>query len=409
MTIHESPRRPGWQTGDVVRTAALIIAVYAAAKFFMMAHVLFFLTFLGVLFGLAVSAGVAWLRRWRIPDGVGAGLIVASFIGLLAGFVIWTGPTVRSQYAEIRERLPVAFVKLDRWVAQRQDGLLGSLISDESATETKPDTPATKPGTAPSGAPSTARPGTGPIVNPADTDSLSHLRSLGNSLMSKIGGGAGQYVLPVIGSTFAAFSGIVVLIFLAVYIGASAETYRRGMLSLIPHRSRARWEQVLAAVSKALRRWLVTQLIAMLAIGAVTTAVLFALGVRAALPLGILAGLLEFIPTVGPILSAVPAILMAFVDSPEKAAAVTIAYIGIQFLENHVLIPLLMKEGVDLPPVLTILTQAAMALVFGFMGLFVAVPVLVLVMILVKMLYVEDVVGEGAELPYTEQPPPAPR
>jgi predicted PurR-regulated permease PerM len=89
-------------------------------------------------------------------------------------------------------------------------------------------------------------------------------------------------------------------------------------------------------------------------------------------------------------LSAIPSIAVGLTDSPEKAAAVAIAYVMIQMLENHLLIPLLMKEGVDLPPVLTILTQAVMAFVFGFIGLFVAVPILVLTTVFVRMLYVED-------------------
>jgi len=134
----------------------------------------------------------------------------------------------------------------------------------------------------------------------------------------------------------------------------------------------------------------VTQLIAMLVIGAVTTTVLLILGVKAAFALGVLAGLFEFIPTVGPLLSAVPGVAMGFLDSPEKAAMVAVAYWGIQFLENHILIPLLMKGGMDLPPALTVITQALLALVFGFLGLMVAVPLLATVMVMVQVLYVEQ-------------------
>jgi predicted PurR-regulated permease PerM len=94
------------------------------------------------------------------------------------------------------------------------------------------------------------------------------------------------------------------------------------------------------------------------------------------------------------VLSAVPAIAMGFLDSPEKALYVAIAYLTIQQLEGHILIPLLMKGGMDLPPVLTILAQALMALLFGFLGLMVAVPMLAAVMVPVKMLYVERVVGD---------------
>jgi len=116
--------------------------------------------------------------------------------------------------------------------------------------------------------------------------------------------------------------------------------------------------------------------------------------VKAPFALGIIAGLLEFIPTIGPILSAVPAIAMGFLDSPEKALYVALAYLGIQQLENHLLIPLLMKGGMDLPPVLTIVTQGLMALLFGFLGLLIAVPLLAAVMVPVKMLYVQDALGD---------------
>jgi predicted PurR-regulated permease PerM len=81
---------------------------------------------------------------------------------------------------------------------------------------------------------------------------------------------------------------------------------------------------------------------------------------------------------------------MGFLDSPEKAATVALAYWGIQFLENHILIPLLMKGGMDLPPALTVITQALLALVFGFLGLMVAVPLLATVMVMVQVLYVDQ-------------------
>jgi predicted PurR-regulated permease PerM len=138
-----------------------------------------------------------------------------------------------------------------------------------------------------------------------------------------------------------------------------------------------------------LRKWLVTQLIAMVVIGVVSTIVLLVLRVKAPFALGLLAGLLEFVPTIGPVLSAIPAIAMGFLDSPEKALSVTIAYIAIQQTEGQVLIPMLMKGGIDLPPVLTILAQAVMAMLFGFLGLMTAVPLLAAIMVPLRILYVE--------------------
>jgi predicted PurR-regulated permease PerM len=203
-------------------------------------------------------------------------------------------------------------------------------------------------------------------------------------------GGAKRFFLPFLSHTLAVAAGIVLIIFLSIYLAIDPSLYRRGLLRVLPRQRRPQVDLTLTAIATTLRKWLVTQLIAMLVIGVVTTLVLVSLNVRAAVPLGILAGMLEFVPTLGPILSALPAIAMGFVDSPEKALAVTIAYIGIQFLENHLLIPLLMKEGIDIPPALTIVTQALMALIFGFLGVLVAVPVLASVLVAARIATAEE-------------------
>jgi predicted PurR-regulated permease PerM len=202
--------------------------------------------------------------------------------------------------------------------------------------------------------------------------------------------GATRYLFPFLTHTVEAIGGILIVVFLSIYLAADPQLYRRGVLALIPHRRRAQSAMVMDRVAEVLRKWLVTQLIAMVVIGAVTTTVLLILDVKAAFALGVLAGLFEFIPTVGPLLSAVPGIAMGFLDSPEKAAMVAVAYWGIQFLENHILIPLLMKGGMDLPPALTVITQALLALVFGFLGLMVAVPLLATAMVMVQVLYVDQ-------------------
>ena len=165
--------------------------------------------------------------------------------------------------------------------------------------------------------------------------------------------------------------------------------YRRGILLLIPPKRRERAGEVLAAIGAVLRKWLVTQLIAMVTLGVVTTVALLLLHVKAAFALGLLSGLFEFIPTVGPIISSLPAIAMGFLDSPEKALWVMLVYVGVHFMESHLLIPLLMKGGIDLPPALTIVTQALMALLFGLLGLMCAVPLLAATVVAVKMLYVQ--------------------
>ena len=344
--------------------------------------------FLGVLFALAVSAGADRLQTWKIPRGVAAPLIVFAFVGLVAAFGSWIGPTVREQTMELRTKLPEALEKLEDWVQARGGGVIATITGlGEDAT---PPAPARAPGRdsagragLDTGAVAAADSGRGTVAKPVVTTPAPKM--LRDRLLTQIGG-VGRYFLHALGSTLAVLAGIVLVIFLAIYLAIDPSTYRRGLLHLVPQRARGQTDEILTAIAVTLRRWLVTQLIAMIVIGAVSTIVLMALKVRAAVPLGILAGLLEFVPTIGPIISALPAIAMGFVDSPEKATAVAVAYVGIQFLENHLLIPLLMKQGVNVPPALTIVMQALMAIVFGILGLLVAVPLLAAIMIATRIL-----------------------
>ncbi|HKW49028.1 MAG TPA: AI-2E family transporter [Gemmatimonadaceae bacterium] len=383
-TVYGERRRRtmGWRNKDVLRTAALVIAMYVGVRMIWFASPLFLTAFLGILFGLAVSSGADHLVRWHIRRAAGAALVVMTFIGLLVGFGTWVAPTIRVQSVELRRRLPEAIDRLELWVNRHNDGLIGSFLTTSNGP-VRHDSSQARGGTT-----SSARPGV--QSNEADSTSATPLRDR----ISRQIAGATRYLFPFLSSTLEVLGGLLIILFLAIYIGADPDLYHRGLMQLFPRRARDRAGEVLSAMATVLRRWLVTQLIAMVVIGTVTTVVLLLLDVKAAFALGILAGLLEFIPTVGPILSAVPAVAMGFLDSPEKALYVAIAFWAIQFAENHLLIPLLMKGGVDVPPALTILSQALMAILFGFLGLMCAVPILAATMIAVKMLYVEDVVGE---------------
>ena len=385
-------RQSGWGSGDVLRTAALVIAMLVLVRLVWVANPLFLTAFIGILFGLAVSSGVDRLERWGVRRGVGAALVVAAFVTLLVSFGAGLAPTIHSQGLELRRRLPDAIDRFDEWVNARRDGFVGlvfsGLVPTVSDTTVSSQFPAGAPGAQPRIPAESAA-----VVPHAPTDSVTVASTLRHRLGVQFTG-LTRYLFPFLSSTVEVITGFLITIFLSIYIAADPDMYRRGIILLFPHPRRARAEQVLTAVAAVLRKWFVTQLIAMVIMGLVTTIVLVAMGVKAALLLGILCGLLEFIPTVGPILSSLPAIAMGFLDSPEKAVWVAVAYLIVHFLESHLLIPLLMKGGIQLPPALTIFSQALMALLFGFLGLMCAVPLLAASTVAVKMLYVEDVVGD---------------
>ena len=371
-------------TREVVRILALIFGFYVGVRLVWIAHPVVFLFFLGVLFGLPIAQGADWLEKRRIPRGLGVAIILTVFLGLLIGGGVGMAPILRSQSKELQQRLPEALDKIDAWLGHRANGVLGLLFNQESTG----DDTGTVPGIAEIDSVGTDTLPAQPVGPEAQkTITRSNEVVVGGNLRREITrqfSGAQHSFLRMLTSTFAVTGAFLLVLFIAAYIGLDPHLYHGGVLALVPARERDRAALALARLATTLRRWLVTQLIAMVVIGAVTTVFLLAFQVKAALPLGILAGVSKFIPIVGSIFAAIPAIAMAFIDSPHKALVVAIGYIVIQFVENHVLVPVLMKRGVNLPPAMTLGIQALMALLFGFLGLLVAVPLLAAILTIVR-------------------------
>jgi predicted PurR-regulated permease PerM len=412
------PQRRGWRSADIARAAVVVLAVWFGLRLFWSVSSLVFLVFLATLFGLAVGRGVDYLERYRIRRGIGSALIVLGALGAIGGTLAWTAPTLIEQGKELQREFPAALDKLQNWIDSKRGGLLGAIIA--SATHTSGSTGNTGTGASPTSA-QTAAPAAGapnaatlppaarananraaaagsqnPVVQQrADSSTVSPTEAIKRRLSDSFAG-ATQYLFSFVSSTLAALAAFVLMVFLAMYIGAEPHVYRGWLLATVPATSRAQVRIVLAEVATVLRKWLVTQLIAMIVIGLVSMVVLLLLGVKAAFALAFIAGLLEFIPTVGPILAAIPAIAMGFVDSPEKAAIVALAYWGIQFIENNLLIPYLMRDGMDLPPAITLVAQTLMTLLFGFVGLMVAVPLTAAVLVPLRMMAEKENARERA-------------
>ncbi len=406
-------RQPGWRSADVLRATALVFGLYFTLQLLWLAHVLFLTAFLGLLFGLAVARGAGYLQRLHIPRGLGAAILVFGAYALLYGIFAVSAPKLSAQFRELRTRLPEATDKVEGWVAQHGDGIVGQMLRGAGGGVPAPAAgPAPVPSKAPgaskapaasatsaaSAASATAKVPAAPTAAPPNPASpRPGTPAKGSPLRTALThqlGTVSHYLFPFLSSTLEVLAGLLLITFIAIYVGAEPEVYHGGLLALVPHAARERAVEVLAAVGTALRKWLLTQFIAMLSIGVIWWIALSVIGVKAALSLAVIAGLCEFVPTIGPILSAVPAIAMGFLDSPQKALLVVFVYTAIQMIEGHLLIPILMKEGVDIPPVLTLLAQAVLAFVFGFLGLVVAVPLLAALLVGIRMLYVEGVLGD---------------
>jgi predicted PurR-regulated permease PerM len=315
-------------TGRVVIVAAVValgLALWKAADVVLMG-------FGGVLLAIGLSAFADLLAR-RTPLGRRLALPVAivTIVAVLSVLVWWIGGTIAGQFVELLRRLPGGLAKLQELLAQ-----VGIALP--------------------------------PVDSTGAVEAAEPLLKLLGAARTTLG---------------AAASALLVLV-LGIYLAADPGLYRRGLLWLVPADRRTRVAAVLDASSEALRKWLGGQLVAMLAVGLVTWIGLAVLDVPLALSLAIIAMLLEFVPFIGPIAAAIPAILIAFTQGATTAIEVAVLYFAIQQLEGYLLTPLVQRWAVALPPALAVLMVVAFGVVFGIPGALLAVPLTVVMMVLAR-------------------------
>ena len=326
--------------------AAVAVGTLVVGGLFLLwqARDLVFVTVLGLLFGVGLAAPIDLLTARRMPRPAATLLTVATLGGVLwlAGW--WLGPRLAEQGREIERHLPQA---VERVVA-RFDAEAARVGSRDELEER------------------------------ARTELLESSGEIARRLFRFLSTLAGL------------ISALVLVVVIAIWYAAQPDTYRRALVRLAPLWRRDAAGRTVEAVETTWRRWLVGQTVSMLVIGVLTSVVLSLLGVQAPLALGVIAGVAEFIPVFGPLLSAVPALLLAFLDGPRMALWVLVAYVGIQQLESNVVMPLVMRQAVRVPPLLTILAGSLFVLFGGFLGLLVAVPVVAAVLAAVRVARGED-------------------
>ncbi|MFN3945045.1 MAG: AI-2E family transporter [Allosphingosinicella sp.] len=218
--------------------------------------------------------------------------------------------------------------------------------------------------------------------------------AVGSGMISNLGG--------IALSVGAGITDAVLIIVGGIYLAAQPALYREGLIKLFPPRARPLAGEAIGDSGRALRLWLIGQLVSMTLVGLLTGLGLWLLGVPSALALGIIAGILEFVPYVGPIAASFPAILVALAVSPELALWTALLYLLVQQAEGNLIQPLVQQRAVDLPPALLLFALVASGALFGIVGVLVAAPLTVVLYVLVKRLYVREALHTPTTLPGEE-------
>ena len=192
---------------------------------------------------------------------------------------------------------------------------------------------------------------------------------------------------------------VLVVLVAGVFLATQPRFYLTGAVKLVPPHRRELALEAVSESERALRLWLRGQLIAMVVVGVLTGAGLWYLGMPSAFALGLLAGVLEFIPFAGPILSMVPALLLALAVSPDLALWVLLLYFAVQQFEGYLLTPLVQQYAVDLPGVVLLFSLLASGALFGTLGIILAAPLTVVAYVLVKRLYVIEALHTPTPIP----------
>jgi predicted PurR-regulated permease PerM len=223
------------------------------------------------------------------------------------------------------------------------------------------------------------------------TDWGRHVEHGAHQLMS--GSNAGSRISTLTRDAATALEYTIVIVVVGLYGAFNAREYSNGLLRWIPEGQRQNFLKISRGVAYTLRWWIIGQLVPMVVLGIASMIGLWALGVPLAFTLGLLTGVMIFIPYVGSWIAFIPTMLVSLTRGPQTAIYVTILYLVIHLLEGYVLTPIVQKRAVLVPPTLTILALLFMWKVSGLLGASLATPIVAASLALGKMLYLHKDVG----------------
>lgn len=368
--------------GVTALTIVVLFLLWRAANVFLLA-------FAGLLFGVLLLS-IANLFSRRTPlEGHGSLFAALLLVVLLLAGAGWlVGPRLAGQISSLSQGISEPLGRIEAFLAQYGwgDRLLESApgleaLDTSSGGGASPQTPSATP----------SRGGASPASTETEGSELDELPLPEEDLLSNVF----SFLSTVVG----VLADLLLVVFFGIFLAANPDLYKSGIVKLFPPERRERAEEVMNELGKTLQLWLLGKFVSMLIVGVLTGLGLWALGVPLVLVLALIAFLLEFIPFIGPWLSGVPAVLLALSESPTKALWVIGLYLLVQQIEGNLILPLVQRRAVELPPALTLLAIFVMGALFGFMGLFVATPVAAVVVVVVKMLYLKDRFGDRVKLP----------
>ncbi|CCE07210.1 putative transport protein/permease [Bradyrhizobium sp. STM 3843] len=336
--------------GVVLCIAALAFTWYYSAAIFLM--------FAGMLLGVALNAmtsRLGYVLPW--PHAIRLMMVCVTLALLLAGVVFLFGATIADQAKVLSDTIKSQLGNVKAFLDSH--GIDTSYFSNAASTASE--------GTAPAASQSHGLPGGLP--------SPSALASSGGAIVSQ--------TLKLLLGTISAVGNIFIVLFLGLAFAAQPSVYRHGLLFLAPAKYRDEATVIVDRISDTLERWLIAQIITMFAVFLVTWIGLTIIGIQSAFILGIQAGLLAFVPTVGAIVAGLIVVLASLASGWVAAASAAVLFLGVHAMESYVLTPLIQRQALDIPPATLFAFQILLGIVFGIWGLTLALPLLAIAKVMI--------------------------
>jgi predicted PurR-regulated permease PerM len=324
-----------------------------------------FLIFGGMLLGVALNTMTTLLARVvRLPHGLRLTIVCVMLAGLLSGAVFLGGATIAQQAAVLSNTIKSQLVSVKAFL--EKNGIDASYLDIGSSNAAPPDS-SNPP--APGATPTHTIPG------------ASALASSGGAIVSQ--------TLKLLLGTLSAVGNLFIVLFLGLAFAAQPGVYRKGLLYMTPARHRPRATVIVDRIGYTLERWLIAQMTTMFAVFTVTWIGLSIIGIQSSFILGVQAGLLAFIPTVGALVAGVIVVLASLASGWVAATSAFVLFLGVHAMESYVLTPLIQREALDIPPATLFGFQILLGVVFGIWGLALALPLMAIVKVMVD--YFKDV------------------